>query len=330
MSILLQHRYADANKTKPKEYWNYDAYECEWGPIDPYTCTARLGRGKYSEVLEAVNVISEERCVVKVLKPVKKKKIRREARILTVLCGAPNVIKLLDMVRDETTKIPSFVFEYIPNIDFRVLYPTFIDTDVRYYMLQLVRALDFSHANGVMHRDVKPHNVMIDHTNKRLRLIDWGLAEFYHPGTEYNVRVASRYFKGPELLVDHKTYDYSLDMWSLGCMLAGIVFARDPFFNGKDNFDQLVQIAKVLGTEKLNAYVHAFGLQIPAACESFAAGHHPRPFSSFITPATAHLCSAECLEFLDGLLRYDPRERLDTVQALAHRYFDPVRDSPVV
>lgn len=46
-----------------------------------------------------------------------------------------------------------------------------------------------------MHRDVKPHNVMIDHDQKQLRLIDWGLAEFYHPGREYNVRVASRYFK---------------------------------------------------------------------------------------------------------------------------------------
>ena len=45
---------------------------------------------------------------------------------------------------------------------------------------------------GIMHRDVKPHNVMIDHENRRLRLIDWGLAEFYHPGQEYNVRVASR------------------------------------------------------------------------------------------------------------------------------------------
>lgn len=43
-----------------------------------------------------------------------------------------------------------------------------------------------------MHRDVKPHNVMIDHEQRKLRLIDWGLAEFYHPGTEYNVRVASR------------------------------------------------------------------------------------------------------------------------------------------
>jgi serine/threonine protein kinase len=55
---------------------------------------------------------------------------------------------------------------------------------------------------GIMHRDVKPHNVMIDHSKRQLRLIDWGLAEFYHPGREYNVRVASRYYKGPELLVD--------------------------------------------------------------------------------------------------------------------------------
>jgi casein kinase II subunit alpha len=66
-----------------------------------------------------------------------------------------------------------------------------------------------------MHRDVKPHNVMIDHQKRQLRLIDWGLAEFYHPDREYNVRVASRYFKGPELLVDLQDYDYALDMCSI-------------------------------------------------------------------------------------------------------------------
>ena len=73
----------------------------------------------------------------------------------------------------------------------------------------------------------------------QLRLIDWGLAEFYHPNQEYNVRVASRYFKGPELLVDYQYYDYSLDMWSLGCMLASMIFRKEPFFHGHDNYDQV-------------------------------------------------------------------------------------------
>lgn len=113
---------------------------------------------------------------------------------------------------------------------------------------------------GIMHRDVKPHNLIINHKTKELRLIDWGLAEFYTPGQEYNVRVASRYFKGPELLVDNIYYDYSLDIWSLGCMMAGMIFKKEPFFQGHDNYDQLVKIAKVLGTEDLYKYISKYDL----------------------------------------------------------------------
>ena len=66
---------------------------------------------------------------------------------------------------------------------------------------------------------------------------------------------ARRYFKGPELLVNFQEYDYSLDMWSLGCMFASLIFKREPFFHGHDNYDPLVKIARVLGTDALFACV---------------------------------------------------------------------------
>lgn len=103
---------------------------------------------------------------------------------------------------------------------------------MRLYIYKILEALEFSHSHGIMHRDVKPLNIVINNEEKELRLIDWGLADFYIPEKEYNVRVASRYYKGPELLVDDKLYHYSLDIWSLGCTMAGMIFKIDTFFKG--------------------------------------------------------------------------------------------------
>lgn len=87
-----------------------------------------------------------------------------------------------------------------------------------------------------MHRDVKPQNIIVNHHKKILKLIDWGLAEFYHMGQDYNVRVASRYFKGPELLVEYNYYDYSLDIWSTGAMFASMVFVCRGSYSRKNHF----------------------------------------------------------------------------------------------
>lgn len=122
------------------------------------------------------------------------------------------------------------MFDYVNNTDYKVMFPKLTDFDVRYYMYEVLKGLDFCHSQGIMHRDIKPHNIMIDYEARKVSIIDWGLAEFYLPKKDYNVRVSSRYFKGPELLVDYTYYDYSLDIWSFGCMLAGIVFMREPFF----------------------------------------------------------------------------------------------------
>lgn len=285
----------------------------------------KIGRGKYSEVFDGYNTRNKSRCVVKILKPVKKKKIKREIKILQNLCGGPNIIKLLDIVRDPQSKTPSLIFEYVDNVDFKVLYPTLSDFDIRYYINEVLKALDYCHSQGIMHRDIKPHNVMIAHAERKLRVIDWGLAEFYHPGREYNVRVASRYFKGPELLVDLQDYDYSLDMWSLGAMFAGMIFRKEPFFHGHDNYDQLVKIAKVLGTDKLLSYLDKYDLELDPHFDGILGRHSRKPWEKFVNSENQHLVSPEALDFLDKLLRYDHFERLTAKEAMEHEYFAPVR-----
>ena len=199
-----------------------------------------------------------------------------------------------------------------------MLFQQLSDFDIRWYLYQLLIALDYSHSHGIMHRDVKPLNIVINPETKELRLIDWGLAEFYHPNQEYNVRVASRYYKGPELLVDDRFYHYSLDIWSTGCTMANMIFRRDTFFKGSDNFDQLVKIMRVLGEEDLYAYCRKYGLTIPREVRKLINGiDFPRvPWNSFINSRNKHLANEQAIDLLSKMLIYDKNLRIRPKDAL--------------
>jgi casein kinase II subunit alpha len=163
--------------------------------------------------------------------------------------------------------------------------------------------------------------------------------------------VATRYFKGPELLLDYKNYDYSLDMWSLGCLMAGIIFMRNPFFKGKDDHDQLKKIVKVLGGDKFRIYRQKLfgGSSYDSDSDSDSDpdsdsnsnsdsnsdscedpylnfyNYNGKSWNYFIDNDNEHLCSPEAIDLLDKFLRFDHRERILPTEALQHPYFDNVR-----
>lgn len=320
--------YATVNLLAPQDYWDYDALNVKWSSQDNYEIISKVGRGKYSEVFSGRVSSLGESCIIKVLKPVRSKKIKREIKILQALTGGVNIIQLLDLVREPETKTPAFIFELVKAVDHKTLYPTLSDLDVRYYIFQLLKALEYAHSRGIMHRDVKPHNVMIDPESKTLRLIDWGLAEFYHPTVPYNVRVASRYYKGPELLVDFQEYDYSLDLWSLGCMFAGMIFMKDTFFHGRDNDDQLFKIVNVLGNEDFIVYLNKYSIKLDSKFKQLVSSPIKIiPFENFITDQNKHLANPEAISFLSNLLRYDHQKRYTCQEAMQDPYFDPIRNN---
>ena len=129
--------YADVNSHRPREYWDYEAHVVEWGNQDDYQLVRKLGRGKYSEVFESINVSNNanEKCVVKTLKPVKKKKIKREIKILENLRGGTNVITLHGVVKDPVSRTPALIFEHVNNTDFKQLYQTLTDFDIRQFII---------------------------------------------------------------------------------------------------------------------------------------------------------------------------------------------------
>ncbi|KAJ6229640.1 casein kinase ii subunit alpha-3 [Anaeramoeba flamelloides] len=322
--------YSKVNSKRKKEYSDYENIEIKWGHQENYTLIQKIGRGRLINLdfgkkknkmtkIAFFNHLYDPNLVVD-------RSAKNQNNKLTHPIQDNLFSSFRDyIVQDESTWIPSFVFNHVNNTNFRDLYPTFTDYDVRYYIYQILKALDFAHSNGIMHRDIKPHNIMMDPKTKELAVIDWGLAEFYHPNKEYNVNVASRCFKGPELLVGYKSYDYSLDIFSLGCLFAGLLFRKDFFFRGEDNEDQLVKIAQILGTDDLYRYLEKYNIHLPQSFKQKIQKHSKKDWFSFVTKENKHLISYDTIDLLEKMLKYDHQKRITAKQAMEHTYFSPLK-----
>lgn len=139
------------------------------------------------------------------------------------------------------------------------------------------------------------------------------------------MRVASRYYKGPELLVDDTKYHYSLDVWSAGCSMAEIIFKQDPFFFGDDNNDQLIKVAKVLGTDDLLEYMRKYNLTLNTYFQQKLDRYQKKELKTFINSENKHLVNEEALDLLSKMLVYDKNLRITPKEALDHPYFEVLR-----
>ena len=328
--------YAEVNAVLAPEHWDYDALLLPWQSHACVRRGERIARGGFSEVYVGLFVEADstgefqqraEACAIKLIVDFSAQRLRREVKVLQSLAGGPNIVEWKALVPDPESGAATLIFEWVRSEDHRTLYPRLGVDAVRRYGFELLRAVDYAHRHGVMHRDIKPTNVLIDPESGRVCLIDWGSAEFYHPGVPYSPNVGHRYYRAPELLLGLIEYDYSCDLWSVGCLLAEQLFGLSPMFKGGDEVEQLAAILEFVGDDELIRFLSKYRLTPNE--ERLATGERGRerlPWAAVVlTNGLGERASTAALDLLDRLLRLDHQERLTAAEALAHPFFDGVR-----
>ncbi|RZB77127.1 putative serine/threonine-protein kinase isoform B [Glycine soja] len=216
-----------------------------WLPrrADSFEKLDKIGQGTYSNVYRARDL--EQRKVVALkkvrfdnLEPESVRFMAREIHILRRL-DHPNVIKLEGLVTSRMSCSLYLVFEYMEH-DLAGLasHPglKFTEAQVKCYMQQLLRGLDHCHSCGVLHRDIKGSNLLIDN-NGILKIADFGLASFFDPNQAQPLtsRVVTLWYRPPELLLGATYYGTAVDLWSTGCILAEL-YAGKPIMPGRTEF----------------------------------------------------------------------------------------------
>lgn len=159
-----------------------------------------------------------------------------------------SIVRLFDIVIVDNSLY--MVFEYL-NMDLKKLLDKkkaiFTPQLVKSYLYQMLDSICFCHTNRILHRDLKPHNLLVD-TKGNIKLADFGLARaFSLPMGSYTHEVVTLWYRAPEILLGTKVYDTGVDIWSLACIFAEMILPK-PLFAGDSEIDQLLRIFRTLGT----------------------------------------------------------------------------------
>jgi len=291
--------------------------------MEKYTKLEKIGEGTYGVVYKAKDKKTGDLLALK--------KIRLEAedegipstaiREISLLkqLQHPNIVRLYDVVHTE--KKLTLVFEFLDQ-DLKKYLDACGDNGLEQYtiksfLFQLLQGIAYCHQHRVLHRDLKPQNLLIN-MDGELKLADFGLARaFGIPVRNYTHEVVTLWYRAPDVLMGSRKYSTPVDIWSIGCIFAEMVNGR-PLFPGTSEQDQLLKIFKVLGTPNKQSWPSV--AELPEYKESF-----PKyPPVQTLKKVVKRLDDAG-IELLSRMLQFDPAKRISAESAMKHRYFKDLK-----
>lgn len=249
-------------------------------------------------------------------------RILRELKVLIHL-HHDNIIGLIDVVRpkhiDELSDV-YYIFEFMDTTLGQVIKSKqkLTEQHVQTIMYQMLLGLNYMHSADILHRDLKPDNILIN-SRCEVKICDFGLSrgiDFRNDPTQSTNFIQTRWYRSPEMLLDYPTVSKQVDMWSIGCIFAELMIGQ-PLFPGSSPLDQLKRIVQFIGTPDLNS--------IPVDKNALQNVFKDIPFSKGVDLKFFFKgASLLGLDLLSKMLAFDPTKRINTAQALQHRYFEGI------
>ncbi|CAB4442057.1 MAP kinase [Rhizophagus irregularis] len=291
-----------------------------------------LGQGAYGVVCAAKNTETGEQVAIKKVTKVFEKNILakralREVKLLRHFNGHENITSILDM---DITNVQDFneiyLFQELMEADLHQIIRSeqpLTDAHFQYFIYQICRGLKYIHSANVLHRDLKPGNLLVN-ADCELKICDFGLARGFSDSPDHNAGfmteyVATRWYRAPEIMLSFQNYTKAIDMWSVGCIFAEMLGGK-PLFKGRDYVDQLNQILGILGTPDEET-LRRVGSERAQIYISSLPKMPTIPFSQLYPKA-----NPLALDLLEKLLKFDPATRITVEQALAHSYLAAYHD----
>ncbi|XP_037078095.1 cyclin-dependent kinase 14-like isoform X2 [Pollicipes pollicipes] len=299
----------------------YSAFggDSPFGRQEAYLKLNQLGEGSYATVFKGYSNLTQQTVALKEIRLQEEEGAPftaiREASLLKELKHA-NIVILHDIIHARNAL--TFVFEYVHTDLSQYLeqHPGGLHgRNVQLFMYQLLRGLSYCHARRILHRDVKPQNLLISQIGE-LKLADFGLARAKSvPSHTYSHEVVTLWYRPPDVLLGSTDYTTSLDMWGVGCIFLEMISGVPCFPGVRDVADQLDKIFRVTGTPDPRSWPAL--LSLPHYRPERLAQHRPRRLGAAF-PRLAELSHAEPLAA--RLLHLAPEQRITAEEALGHAY----------